>query len=46
MIGLDTNLLVRYSVRKDPVQAGIATTIYRNSLHCRYAGFELLSMVS
>jgi len=26
MIGLDTNVLLRYIVRDDPVQAGIATT--------------------
>lgn len=39
MIGLDTNVLVRYIVRDDPVQTGIATTFIENHCAAHTPGF-------
>lgn len=39
MIGLDTNVIVRYLVQDDPVQAEIATRIFENRLSANARGF-------
>lgn len=39
MIGLDTNILVRYLAQDDPVQSSLATDIVE--LRLRLPGFEL-----
>jgi predicted nucleic-acid-binding protein len=39
MIGLDTNVLVRYIVQDDPMQAGIATTFIETHCTAETPGF-------
>ena len=39
MIGLDTNVIVRYLVQDDPVQAKIATRIFEKRLSAAHRGF-------
>ena len=39
MIGLDTNVIVRYLVQDDPVQAKIATRIFEKRLSAEARGF-------
>ncbi|MBC5799211.1 MAG: type II toxin-antitoxin system VapC family toxin [Candidatus Eremiobacteraeota bacterium] len=46
MIGLDTNVLVRYLAQDDPVQAGKATKLMEKSLSERDPGFiSIVAMV-
>ena len=39
MIGLDTNVLVRYLVQDDPVQSEIANSIMENEISLENRGF-------
>jgi predicted nucleic-acid-binding protein len=46
MIGLDTNILVRYLVRDDPAQTAIATDIFEHRLTLANPGFvSVVAMV-
>lgn len=46
MIGLDTNILVRYLTQDDPVQSAIATAIFERRLTAKNPGFiSIVAMV-